>query len=169
MKSFIIKINTIFAAIFFMAVIPSIAYADNASDNDELFFAIFIISIICIGIYFLPTIIAFYRGHPNRWVIFVINFAFGLTMFGWLICLIWSLNAIHVPSSGNRGGESGLNIFVNDEKSIRINQNQISSIQELSIADYITELEKIKKLRDIDAISQEEHDILRQKILSRIK
>lgn len=41
--------------------------------------------------YWLPTIIAFFRGHPNKAVIALVNFFFGWTFIGWFICLFWAL------------------------------------------------------------------------------
>ena len=63
----------------------------------------------------LPVFIAFLRGHPNRWPILVLTVVAGATLVGWLIALIWSMNAIH-RSRGPivNGGESGLNLFAND-------------------------------------------------------
>ena len=84
-----------------------------------LYVFLFILWIIFMIIFFIPTIIAFRRGHPNRWVIFIINFVFGATVLGWFGCLIWACHAVHDPvgsSGSSRGGESGLNIFVNDRR-----------------------------------------------------
>lgn len=47
------------------------------------------------ALYFLPTIIAFNRGHASKWGIFVVNFLFGATFIMWIIALIWAL--------GNKG------------------------------------------------------------------
>ena len=51
-------------------------------------------------IYFIPTFIAFHRVHRNRWVIFILNLVFGVTILGWLIILIWALNKIDSPEKG---------------------------------------------------------------------
>jgi hypothetical protein len=42
-------------------------------------------------IYFLPAFLAFKREHPARVAILVVNFFFGVTFLGWIICLIWAL------------------------------------------------------------------------------
>lgn len=44
-----------------------------------------------IGLYFLPTIIAYYRKHEQRRWIFALNFIFGSTGLGWVGTLVWSL------------------------------------------------------------------------------
>ncbi len=78
----------------------------------------------------LPVFIAFLRGHPNRWLILVLTVVAGATLVGWLIALIWSMNAIH-RSRGPiaNGGESGLNLFANDipVRVIRFEAPQLAS------------------------------------------
>jgi len=41
--------------------------------------------------YWLPSIIALFRGHQNKLPIILINFFFGWTFLGWIGTLIWSL------------------------------------------------------------------------------
>lgn len=41
-------------------------------------------------LYFLPSVIAVLRRHPNPVALIVVNLVFGWTMLGWFICLIWS-------------------------------------------------------------------------------
>lgn len=38
-------------------------------------------------LYLLPTLVAFCRRHPNRWLIAAINSVFGLTALGWYLAL----------------------------------------------------------------------------------
>jgi Superinfection immunity protein len=71
-------------------------------------------------VYTLPSIVAFRRDHPNRWLIFVINLAFGGTIIGWGIALAWAMRAVHRLGSASSGGESGLNLFVNDMRKVQI-------------------------------------------------
>ncbi len=49
---------------------------------------------------YLPTITAFNRQHRNRWVILIVNNAFGATFIGWIIALVWSLNKFDAPLKG---------------------------------------------------------------------
>ncbi|MCM2505420.1 superinfection immunity protein [Aureimonas altamirensis] len=81
--------------------------------DEELGILMIIGLVIFIG--FLPVFIAFVRGHPNRWLILILTVVAGATLVGWLIALIWSINAIY-RSQGPiaNGGESGLNLFAND-------------------------------------------------------
>jgi hypothetical protein len=46
-----------------------------------------IAAVIALLILFIPSIIAFYRGHHYRWVIFVLN----LTGIGWIPSFIWAI------------------------------------------------------------------------------
>jgi Superinfection immunity protein len=45
------------------------------------------------AIYFVPALVAFFRRQQNRWLILVLNFLFGWTMVGWIICLAWAARA----------------------------------------------------------------------------
>ncbi len=50
-----------------------------------------VIFIISSTLYFLPSIIAFNRGHINKVVILILNLFLGWTLVGWIISLIWAL------------------------------------------------------------------------------
>jgi hypothetical protein len=45
------------------------------------------------AIYFAPALIAFFRRQQNRWLILALNFLFGWTLVGWIICLAWAARA----------------------------------------------------------------------------
>lgn len=57
----------------------------------ELTSLIILISLALIVIYFLPTIIAYERGHKNAFAILVLNILLGWSIIGWVIALIWSV------------------------------------------------------------------------------
>jgi hypothetical protein len=96
---------------------------------------VLIVAVIAIifGLTYLPTIIAFTKRHPNRWVILGLNssaiFAAATKrhmgsykgMNKWYASLIWSLRKVHISNrrDGSDGGESGLNLFANDRRRIR--------------------------------------------------
>jgi hypothetical protein len=42
------------------------------------------------AIYFAPALVAFFRKQQNRRFILVLNFLFGWTIAGWIICLAWA-------------------------------------------------------------------------------
>ena len=39
-----------------------------------------------------PAIIAFNKGHHNKWPIFWVNFFLGWTLLGWVVALVWALS-----------------------------------------------------------------------------
>jgi Superinfection immunity protein len=49
---------------------------------------------VLIVVHFLPSIIAFKRGHHNRVAIFVLNLLLGWTFIGWVVALVWACTAI---------------------------------------------------------------------------
>ncbi len=51
----------------------------------------FLLLIIFIGLYFLPTIVAFNRNHKNATPILICNLFLGWTLIGWVGSLVWSL------------------------------------------------------------------------------
>jgi H+/Cl- antiporter ClcA len=118
-----------------------------------------IVFIIIGMIYILPSIVAFHRYHPNRWLILVINFAFGGTIIGWGIALAWAMRAVHRLGSTSSGGESGLNLFVNDVKTIQVVE---PPMPRTSIT---LELERLHGLLARGVISQIEFDSLRDKLI----
>lgn len=52
----------------------------------------FILWIIIIIVYFLPTIVAVKREKLNFPAVFVVNFFLGWTFIGWVISLAWALS-----------------------------------------------------------------------------
>lgn len=49
--------------------------------------------IALVVMYFLPTIIAFARGHSSKMAIALVNLLFAVTVIGWIIALVWSLSS----------------------------------------------------------------------------
>jgi hypothetical protein len=93
-----------FRRLFLFLFIPLLAgTASAASANNHAAWAVGVglifIGLVCV-IYPLPTITAFAKGHRNRWVILVINIAFGATVIGWLVALVWALNKVDDPIKG---------------------------------------------------------------------
>lgn len=48
--------------------------------------------LMLMGVYVIPTFCAFYRSHPNRWFILLVNVFGGETVFLWFACLFWALS-----------------------------------------------------------------------------
>jgi hypothetical protein len=111
-------------------------------------------------IYIIPSIVAFRRNHPNRWIILVINVAFGGTIIGWGIALVWAMRAAHRVGSTSNGGESGLNLFVNDVKRV-----QVVEPPPLPQTSVTQELERLHGLLTRGAITQAEFDDLKARLL----
>ena len=125
---------------------------------EDLFMVAFFL--IILAIYVAPTFVAFRRNHPNRWIILLINVVFGGTVIGWGIAMIWAVRAAHRVGTASSGGESGLNIFVNDVKRI-----QVVDPPPLPQASAAQELERLYDLLVRGAISQVEFDGLKAKLL----
>lgn len=43
------------------------------------------------AVYFVPTLMAYVRGHPRLGAIFLVNLLLGWTVFGWVAAMVWSL------------------------------------------------------------------------------
>lgn len=62
------------------------------------------------AMYFLPTIIAFIRGHASKWGIFIFNIFFGITGVLWIVAIIWA--------TSNKGSSNVHNIVVNNNQQV---------------------------------------------------
>ncbi|UPK38205.1 superinfection immunity protein [Bradyrhizobium sp. 186] len=107
----------------------------------------------------MPSIVAFRRNHPNRWIILVINVAFGGTIIGWGVAMVWAMRAAHRVDSASSGGESGLNLFINDVRKI-----QVVDPPPLPQTSLSHELERLHDLLVRGAISRTEFDGLKAKL-----
>ncbi|RWI92146.1 superinfection immunity protein [Mesorhizobium sp.] len=120
-------------------------------------------------IFLIPTIIAFLRRHPNRWVIFLLNTFLGATGIVWFGCLIWACKAVHITANprGTNGGESGLNLTANDVVRVRVeNATPLPApSSRLSSEEMLNRLERLKKLRDDGAIDAEQFERMRDGIV----
>ena len=56
-----------------------------------IWIVIVLAGLLSIGLYFLPTVLAFHRGKRNSVPILLINFFFGWTLLGWVATLAWAL------------------------------------------------------------------------------
>lgn len=115
--------------------------------------AFLIILLVMVFVYAAPTLVAFRRGHPNRYLIAAINLVGGMTGFLWVITLIWALRAIHLSPAGSDGGESGLNIVANDPLRATLTRDKPAQLAEL------------QALLENGHVSPEEHARLRAEIL----
>ena len=49
-----------------------------------------LLMVIAVALYFMPTIVAGYRQHNSVFLILMLNIFIGWTMLGWLLLLIWA-------------------------------------------------------------------------------
>ncbi|WP_227436887.1 superinfection immunity protein [Methylobacterium sp. W2] len=127
---------------------------------------------VCVAVYSLPSIIAFHRRHPNRWVILAVNGLFGGTLVGWVVALVWAIHAVHQPdqNGASQGGASGFNLFVNDTRRVTLvaapqGDGGGKVRRALSPTDAVRELERLGDLRTAGHIDDTEHRMLKATIL----
>jgi hypothetical protein len=51
-----------------------------------------VITLFSLSLHFLPSIIAFKRGHSDFTMIVLINLFLSWTVIGWIVALVWSLS-----------------------------------------------------------------------------
>lgn len=56
--------------------------------------AVLFLMIVMIAGYFIPTVIAFARGHHQKVAILVLNLFLGWSGLGWIGALVWSFTAV---------------------------------------------------------------------------
>lgn len=76
--------------------------SDLSDDEKTVLIGFAVLGVIALGVFLIPSFVAFSRRHRNRWLILVLNLALGATVIGWLVALIWSLNKIDDPVKGGR-------------------------------------------------------------------
>lgn len=61
-------------------------------------------------VYFVPSIMAWARGHHNKGAITALNVLLGWTVLGWVVALVWALTrpgAVRVEAVGAAGAVAG--------------------------------------------------------------
>jgi hypothetical protein len=53
----------------------------------------FVVMALCMGVYFVPSIVASKRNHKNFTSILLLNIFLGFSLIGWVIALVWSTSA----------------------------------------------------------------------------
>jgi len=51
----------------------------------------FLLLLLFVYAYFMPTIVAYSRKHRNTLAIFILNLFTGYTLFGWVAAMIWAV------------------------------------------------------------------------------
>lgn len=52
---------------------------------------LFLPAILGLAVYFIPSIVAKHRGHPQLLAIFMLNLFLGWSIFGWAAALVWAV------------------------------------------------------------------------------
>lgn len=138
------------------------------NDTDDFLAVLVLLALI---IFLLPTLVAFWRRHPNRWVIGLLNVFLGATGIVWFACLIWAFRAVHISVTplGTHGGESGLNLLANDYGNTVLYRNQelvLPSVAQPDTVKVLEKLERLKKLHDDEVIDDQQFHRMRAAILS---
>jgi hypothetical protein len=101
------------------------------------------IAALCLIPYFLPTIIAALRSHPNTGAIFAVNLLLGWTFLAWVLCLVWAASDTNRYTGPyppyNPGADS---------------QDRI-----------INQLRQLQQLRDEGALTEEEYNRQKASVL----
>ncbi len=66
--------------------------ADATSAYGGLGIVLIFLWLVGIGVYFIPTIVAFRRDKSNKIPILVLNFFLGWSLIGWVVSLVWALS-----------------------------------------------------------------------------
>lgn len=138
-----------------------------SSDTDFEFLVIGIILLIGLAVYMIPAIVAFWRGHPNRWLILIINAMLGGTGIVWLFCLVWAFRAAHIAATaeGSDGGESGLNLAANDPKIVTWDPKASRPKKLDTTSSTLEKLERLRELHQQGAIDTDQFNRLRDHVL----
>lgn len=123
-------------------------------------------------VYFLPSIVAFKRGHGYRNVILVMNL-FAFTGVLWLIAMIWAVfpaeKALIDPVVGNFTGTGRRNsgdALGNARYGLQRGYEQASGTS--SNDSVLDELNKLADLRNKGALSEAEYEAMKQKLVRRL-
>ena len=72
-----------------------------------------IVFVLVVGIlYLLPPIIAFLRGHHNRFAILALDICLGWIILGWIVALIWAFTAVQRPTNVSVHFDDGKRVSV---------------------------------------------------------
>jgi hypothetical protein len=126
-------------------------------------FLLIILGLFALGIYLLPSVIAFCRGNSYAAIILLINIFFGWTLIVWVVLFVLavfpkdkSLISPIISPTGNQTMGEHVGNTINEAKAIVKDDN-----------DMYSELEKISRLKQSEAINEEEFSTMKKKIMSK--
>lgn len=135
--------------------------------------------VVVVGLYFIPTIVAFSRAHEYRWVICALNIVGGWTFILWGVALIWAVyppnKTFADPVVGSATGLGPRNtgdllgeVDLGRERGYRVAQFAsplpVASPRDRPIS-VIDALERLQKLRDGGVVTQDEFEAQKREIL----
>ena len=100
-----------------------------------------IVFFVGVAIYFLPSINASSRKHPNSTSIFLLNLFLGWTLLGWVAALVWSASSVMQPIA------------------------QTTELKASAEEDKYSKLEKLGALKEKGLVSEDEYQTEKKKIL----
>ncbi|QCI63240.1 superinfection immunity protein [Phreatobacter stygius] len=140
---------------------------------------VILLLVILVGIYFIPTIVAFSREHDYRWVICALNIVGGWTFVLWGVALVWAVYPTNKTFADPLiGSATGLGIRNTGDVLGEADfgrQRGYSAAQLASPAvvapprerqgSVIDALERLQKLRDSGVLTQDEFEIQKREVL----
>ena len=142
-------------------------------DISDLFITFFI---LCLLVYFLPTIIALISGSNRKGAVFAMNLFLGWTFIGWIWALVWAVSSKRQQQNVIINNHISTDRIINpiitqplQENFQSIANKQLDKIETTNIKshlDKINQLQKIKELLDNSIITQEEFNEQKSKILA---
>jgi len=66
----------------------------------------FMLVLILLTVYFVPTIVAAIRGHQSARAVFALNLLVGWTFLGWVVAFVWALTNLTQVAVDSRTSES---------------------------------------------------------------
>ncbi|QEL12806.1 superinfection immunity protein [Kushneria phosphatilytica] len=107
-----------------------------------------VIFVVAAAIYFIPTIVASRKDHKNSGAIAVLNLLTGWTFIGWVVALVWASTDSGTPTTTPSWLQEA---------------NQASNAE--SAPDKYSQVERLARLRDNNAITEEQFEQERNKLL----
>ncbi len=105
-----------------------------------------ILLILLIAFYFLPTIIAANRHHPNSVAIFCINLFLGWSLIGWVVALVWAVSAMNETQQTiqiiNPGGQRDIQTQTAGRTA---SKEPITTDTNINVADELSKLHQLKE------------------------
>ncbi len=111
----------------------------------------------------LPTLTAFWRKHPSRYSIAIINFTLGWTGIAWVGALVWALSQIETHKQPNKTNNKDFKLALSVDHT-----KQSSSTSDLTAENIVSKIERLSQLKNQGAISDIEYDHQKSILLDKL-